>query len=185
MLPAILSSLVLHQLQPAWAGKLSARIRPNPYAPNLPDQHRAAAAQEANAWRASGELVGSLTGSALLSGSEEDYWTHDALVPGPTGWADPIAQDVSGNPGKPASWFIPGDPGADPDEALTLADFDRSPNPNMTPWGGSTRTVNTGLQHVLARRINPPTMVTPSAAVAYTTGPSAAPADVFDRLWSD
>lgn len=167
-------------IQPSWVGRLQSRVRPNPYAPNLPDQHRQAAAQEANALRAGGELVDSLSGSP--SGSEADYWQMDQAN---AYWQDPIRQDVSGNPGKPASWFMPGDPGRDPDEALTLSDFDRSPNPNMTPWGGSTRTVNTGRQHLLTRRLNPPAFVTPGAAAVYNNGPSAQPADVFDRLWSD
>lgn len=176
-LVSFLSGLLL---PPTWVSRLQGRVRPNPYAPNVPDQARVAAAQLGTVAAAAGELLPPLQDRAF-AGSEADYWTNDQLSV--NGWGDPIAQPIAGNPGKPASWYVPGDPGADPRDPLTLADFDRSPNPNMTPWGGSTRTINTGNQRALTGRLNPPTMVTPGARDVYQAG--VARGDVLARMWED
>lgn len=128
-------------------GRLRERIRPNPYAPTLPDQGAVASYQ-------AGQLR---PGTSGLAGSEADWYTDDqgrssigTMV---------IVQDVPSVAIRP-SWFRPGDPGADPTDPTVLADFRDAPvrvgNPD---WGANTYP---GVPHVITARINEPTAKTPS-----------------------
>lgn len=126
-------------------GKLRERVRPNPYAPELVDQG-AIAARQAGALR---------PGTSGIAGSEAD-WYSDPQGASTIGYLR-VVQDVT-SVRRPPSYFMPGDPGADPSDPTVLADFrrrlwDQAPS----DWGGSTR----GSPHVLASRLNPPLLETP------------------------
>lgn len=151
-------------------GKLRERIRPNPYAPTLPDQG-AVAVHQAGALR---------PGTSGLAGSEADWYTDDQgrSSIGSMG----IAQDVP-SAAIPPSWFVPGDPGADRDDPTVLADFRDAPvRTNLPAWGRNTGTI----PHVISARINEPTAKTPSprdVAAARPNGVPASATDAWDQLF--
>ncbi len=167
---AILESLGLTAGAAAFE-RIRAAVRPNPYAPRIPDQAAIAAGQ------ATGALRG---GTAGLAGSEADYYVDPQGV-STVGYLR-IVQDLP-SARRPASTFRAGDPGADPDDPTVLADFRSGPvRLPVEPWGVSQR----GLPHVISARLNEPTAKTPlpravvrDRAAAAPTGPT----DALELLW--
>lgn len=152
-------------------GRLRERIRPNPYAPVLPDQAAAAIFQ-------AGDLR---PGTAGLTGSEAE-WFEDQQGASTVGYLR-IVQDVPSR-ALPPSMFIPGDPGADPDDPLVLADFRDAPTRVGNPdWGNN---VYPGIPHVITARINEPTARTPlprEVAAGRAATADKTDADPWDQLY--
>lgn len=172
--------MVLGTLTGGWIGKLQDRVRPNPYAPPLPDQQREAIAQAA---RLGGELRG---GTGGLSGSEADYYA-DAQGIGTVGYLR-IVQDVT-SARLPVSTFVAGDPGADGQPLLSgtggASDFDTGPvRPLSNAEGGQSGTVNRGTQHVIPTTLLVPGAVTPSPRQIVAARQAGAPQGDQDALAS-
>lgn len=152
-------------------GRLRERVRPNPYAPTLVDQ-QAVAVDQAGRLR---------PGTSGIAGSEAEYYI-DPQGASSIGWTRAV-QDVTSRALPPAQ-FLPGDPGADPDDATVLRDFSNRPvrledNP---AWGVNQR----GSPHVLTTRINPPLATTPlprAVAAARAAGAPQGEQDAFDTLY--
>lgn len=150
--------------------KVQERVRPNPYAPTLPDQGSVAASQG---------LRPNVSG---LSGSEADYYS-DAQGRSTVGYLA-IAQDVTAVP-LPPSWTTPGDPRADHrDDPTVTADFYTGPvRQSGPPWGVSQR----GSPRVIPSTLNVPGARTPTARelVAGRTSVPQASHDALDYAWED
>lgn len=126
-------------------GRIRESVRPNQYAPRLPNQAAVAAAQGG---------YGLKGGTSGLAGSEADFYT-DAQGSGTVGFLR-IAQDIAAH-AIPPSTFQAGDPGRDPGDATTLRDFYDGPVGNELAWGVSQR----GSPHTITTRINEPQAGTP------------------------
>lgn len=165
---------------PSPLAKLAEIVRPNPYAPRVPDQARIAASQNV------GALAGGLTGR---TGSEAE-WADDQGAES-IGYTQ-LRQELP-SARRPPSYFalgrgIHGDPGADRDDPTTLADFDRRPQGNQEPWGGSTRTVQNGANRINRATLLEPLAVTPTARQMVAGRDAGVPAssdDAMDNAWSD
>lgn len=161
---------------PSPIAKLAERARPNPYAPAVPDQIAIAQSQQVGRG-----LRGGLAGDV---GSEADYATAGQAAGG-----RPVQELPSAR--RPPAYYalargIHGDPAAGP-EPTTLADFDRAPQGNQEPWGGSTRTVNNGAQSVRAATLLDPLYRSPNArqmVTGRTDGIPAGAQDALDSAWS-
>lgn len=151
-------------------GRLRERVRPNPYAPTLPDQGQVAVHQ-------AGQLR---PGTSGLAGSEMDWYTDQQgrSTVGTMG----IAQDLPAY-AIPPSRLIPGDPGADPADPTVLADFRSAPvRTDLPAWGRNTGTV----PHAITARINPPTAKTPlprEVDAARAAGAPQSATDAWDQLY--
>jgi hypothetical protein len=154
----------------AGLGRIKAAVRPNPYAPDLPNQADRAAAQSGYGLR---------PGTSGLAGSEAEFYT-DAQGRSSLGYLG-IVQDVPSR-AMPPSTFVAGDPGADRADPTVLADFYRGPVGLELVWGVNQR----GSPHTITARINEPTAKTPlpRAVVAGRLEDNARP-DPFDSAWDD
>jgi hypothetical protein len=149
-------------------GRLRERVRPNPYAPRLSDQQRAAALQ-------AGALRPGTTG---FTGSEADWFDDQGSA---TVGRLAIAQDLPSYV-IPPSRLTPGDPGADPDDPTVLADFRDAPTRVGNPaWGVNNGTV----PHVIRTRINEPTAKAPLPrdVVAGRLADQPQTVDAWDQLY--
>lgn len=154
-------------------GKLRERVRPNAYAPNLPDQARQAADQAIR--------PNPPAGTSGLAGSEADWYT-DAQGVSSIGQLDNLFQDLPSR-AIPPSYFTPWDPGRDPSDPTTLRDFYDGPVTPELVWGGNQRAQ---APHVIAARINEPTRRTPLPRELVQSRGGAVPQgaqDALDLAW--
>jgi hypothetical protein len=138
-------------------GPILDKVRPNPYAPRLPDQ------VDLSTWQAGGRLRGGLSGR---TGSEAD-WADDQEAPGPANQAD-----WGGTLGP--SWFSANDPPRYYTGPVRLL---------REPWGGDQRA---RAPLVRASTLGPPTAKTPlprdvQSAYEEANAARTGPTDIFEE----
>lgn len=156
-------------------GRVRESVRPNQYAPRLPDQAGVAADQAVTGLRA---------GAAGLAGSEAEWYDRQGQAT--VGWVRAV-QDLTSRRIPPSYFELaqPGDPGQDPDDPTTLRDFYRGPLPSMVQWGENQQA---GAPTYSSGRLNPPLASTPlprDVVAARAAGAPQGAQDALDLAWAD